>query len=138
MIRVLVLLVTLSLIACGAPPELPSGMSMPRHRGFGDGGPGASVEGTLVERDGCLFVLDPASGAETLIVWPLEGALTLVDGDLVVRIGNGAARVGDAIRMGGSFFDDGVLLRARLVNSFPDRCATPSVVLVTGFDVASE
>jgi hypothetical protein len=108
----LVLLLALTLPACGVDePASPPGLFFPTVP-IGDSYPAALIEGVLEERSGCLFVA--AHGDRWLLLWPegyaariAEGQIEVVDaaGKLVgreseqVQLGGGE---GNPIEMGGA------------------------------------
>lgn len=94
------LAIAFSVAACGAAP-VPDGYVFPT-RSTGNSGAAALLTGTVIERNGCLYV-QPAAGTEYLVIWPDSlrlviddmGLPTIMDGSDVV------ARVGDVVRVGG-------------------------------------
>jgi hypothetical protein len=68
------------------------------------GGPDALFEGTLEEIDGCIR----ATGIESFaVVWPPGYWLSIDDGEPVVHGFARSARMGETVRMGGGYYEDG-------------------------------
>ncbi len=81
---------------------VPNGYSFPRHSMFG--GPAALFEGTLEDIDGCIRATADGSFA---VVWPPGYWLSVEDGELVVHAFAQAAGMGEPVRMGGGYYEDG-------------------------------
>jgi hypothetical protein len=102
------LLVAMAMVAAGvgwltygAWPE-PVGYDFPRHSIWG--GPLALFEGTLAVDDGCV----EAEGGFS-VVWPPGSWLAIEDGQPVVHIGLASIGMGEPVRMGGGFYEEGDL-----------------------------
>jgi hypothetical protein len=81
---------------------VPSGYSFPRHSMVG--GPAALFEGTLEEINGCIR----ARGEESFaVVWPPGYWLSIDGGEPVVHGFARRARMGEPLRMGGGYYEDG-------------------------------
>jgi hypothetical protein len=110
---VMVLLVSST---CAERPETEAGVFFPTWSADGTR-PTGVVQGTLVERDGCLFLL--SSGKETLIVWDDEYAFA--GGSLLGPSGDPIVRFGWTLHGGGGYYG-----RAHAEDvsgtSIPDRC----------------
>jgi hypothetical protein len=85
----------------GAWP-VPGGYSFPRHGMWG--GPDALFEGTLEDVDGCIRARGEQSFA---VVWPPFYRLSVEDGEPVVRHPFRGVSMGDPVRMGGGYYEDG-------------------------------
>ena len=107
--------------ACGEHPETEAGIFFPTWNADGDV-PAGIVQGTLVERDGCLFLT--SSGTETLIVWDDEYAFA--DGSLLAPSGEPIVRIGETLHGGGGYYGRA---HAEKVSgtSIPDRCVPHNV-----------
>jgi hypothetical protein len=82
---------------------VPSGYSFPRHSMWG--GPDALYAGTLKDVDGCIR----AAGEESFaVVWPPGYRLSVEDGEPVVHGGSRQVRIGEQVRMGGGYYEDGL------------------------------
>lgn len=102
---------------------VPDGYHFPRHSIWG-GGPAALFEGELIEVDGCIRT----SGDEpSSVVWPPGYSLTIEDGQPVVHGILSRGRMGEAVRMGGGWYQ-GVPPTGRDVGGCP-----PPFFLTTGF-----
>jgi hypothetical protein len=86
----------------GAWP-VPDGYSFPRHSFWG-GGPAALFEGKLHDSGGCIRT---AGTQHFTVVWPPGYRLTLAGGQPVVQGGGRDLRMGELVRMGGGFYEDG-------------------------------
>lgn len=85
----------------GAWP-VPSGYSFPRHSMWG--GPDALYFGTLEDVDGCIR----AAGDESFaVVWPPGYRLSVEDGEPVIHGGSREVAMGEQVRMGGGYCEDG-------------------------------
>lgn len=93
-------LVVLVCSTCTDRPETESGIFFPTWSAEGEL-PTGVVQGVLVERDGCLFLV--SSGTETLIVWDDEYAFA--DGSLLGPSGNPIVRIGETLHGGGGYYD---------------------------------
>jgi hypothetical protein len=83
----------------------------------------ALLIGTLVEKDGCLRVVE--SGYSHLIIWPYDHTVTTAaDGTLQIHDGSGAvvAQVGDTVRLSGGEVPSAV---RHTPITIPDRCEGP-------------
>jgi hypothetical protein len=87
----------------GAWP-VPDGYEFPRHSAWG-GGPTALFVGELQEVEGC--VRAAADFGTFTVVWPPGYSLTLDQGEPVVIGGPGRVRMGEAVRMGGGYYEAG-------------------------------
>lgn len=85
----------------GAFP-VPDGYAFPRHSMFG--GPAALFEGALQDVDGCIRTDGDPSFA---VVWPPGYRLGIESGDAVVHAPDRKVRMGEAVRMGGGYYEDG-------------------------------
>lgn len=85
----------------GAWP-VPSGYSFPRHSMWG--GPTALFVGTLKDVDGCIRA---ASDDSFAVVWPPGYRLSIEDGEPVIHGGSRELWMGEDIRMGGAYYEDG-------------------------------
>jgi hypothetical protein len=85
-------------------PSTPDGYDFPHHSL--SGGPDALYEGTLLESEGCVV-----TEAGDTVVWPGGYWLELrSDGSLAVHGDGREVAVGDAVRLGGGYYDrDGLL-----------------------------
>lgn len=81
---------------------VPSGYSFPRHSMFG--GPDAVFEGTLEDVDGCIRATGEGSFA---VVWPPGYWLSIEAGQPVVHGVGRRAGMGEPVRMGGGYYEDG-------------------------------
>jgi hypothetical protein len=86
----------------GAWP-VPDGYSFPRHGMWG--GPDALFEGTLEEADGCIRAT--AGDRSFAVVWPPFYRLSVDDGEPVVRQPFRGVAMGEPVRMGGGYDEDG-------------------------------
>jgi hypothetical protein len=81
---------------------VPSGYSFPRHSMWG--GPDALYVGTLEDVDGCIR----AAGDESFaVVWPPGYWLSIEDGEPVIHGGSPEVGMGEEVRMGGGYYEDG-------------------------------
>lgn len=81
---------------------VPGGYSFPRHSMWG--GPQALFEGTLRDVDGCIRAGEDESFA---VVWPPGYRLGVEDGEPVVLGGPRDVGMGEHVRMGGGYYEDG-------------------------------
>lgn len=81
---------------------VPDGYSFPRHSMYG--GPLALYVGALEDSGGCIRT---AGGESFAVVWPPGYRLSLEGGRSVVQGGGRAVHMGDEVRMGGGFYEDG-------------------------------
>lgn len=81
---------------------VPGGYSFPRHSQFG--GPDAEFVGTLEDVDGCIRATADGSFA---VVWPPGYWLSIEDGEPFVRGLARGAGMGEPVRMGGGYYEDG-------------------------------
>lgn len=81
---------------------VPSGYSFPRHSQFG--GPDALFIGTLEDVDGWIRAAGDGSFA---VLWPPGSWLTVDDGEPIVHGLFWEARMGEPVRMGGGFYEEG-------------------------------
>ncbi len=86
----------------GAWP-VPAGYAFPRHSIWG--GPQALFEGTLAVDGSCIRTDDSDSAT---VVWPPGYRLAMVDGEPIVFGGTRGVRMGEPIRMGGGWYEDGI------------------------------
>ena len=93
------LLVGSAVNACGQP--VPEGYKFPT-RSVGSSGAAALLTGTVVARNGCLYVM-PEAGSEYLVVWPDDLRLVIdpVGVPLIMNGSTEVARVGSVVRIGG-------------------------------------
>lgn len=84
----------------GGWPAL-DGYSFPRHSMIG--GPDALYEGTLEDVDGCIRTTDGSFA----VVWPPGYRLSSEDGEPVVHGGFRGVGMGERVRMGGGYYEDG-------------------------------
>ena len=110
------------LVYGGSPA--PDGYSFPRHSMFG--GPDALFVGALEDVDGCIRTAGDGSFA---VVWPPGYRLSIEGGEPVVHTGFHAVGMGEPVRMGGGYYEDG---RPPPVSRDVGRCAPP-FFLSTGF-----
>jgi hypothetical protein len=80
----------------------PEGYSFPRHSMLG--GPQALFEGSLEDVDGCIRTAGEGSFA---VVWPPGYSLSIDDGKPVIHGGFRDVGMGDEVRMGGGYYEDG-------------------------------
>jgi hypothetical protein len=122
---VVVAVVALSVawLVYGGSPA-PPGYSFPRHSMFG--GPDALFIGALEAVDGCIRTAGDGSFA---VVWPPGYRLSVEGGEPVVHTGFHAVRMGERVRMGGGYYEDG---RPPPVTRDVGTCAPP-FFLSTGF-----
>lgn len=81
----------------------PAGYSFPRHSMWG-GGPAALFVGTLEHVEGCIR----AKGDDSFgVVWPPGYRLSVEDGEPVIHGGSREVRMGEPVRMGGGYYEDG-------------------------------
>jgi hypothetical protein len=80
----------------------PEGYSFPRHSMLG--GPQALFEGSLEDADGCIRTAGEGSFA---VVWPPGYSLSVNDGEPVIHGGSRQVRMGEEVRMGGGYYEDG-------------------------------
>lgn len=126
--RLALALSILTLTACGrTPADAPPGVFFPTAEGGGR--PDALLDGTLVEKRGCLFVRHRPRGRLALVLWHEDnsirrgpdGTLEIVDPD-----GAAVARVGDRLSLGGGFMGEGpqdVAWPEDLIDEpIPERC----------------
>ena len=81
---------------------VPQGYSFPRHSMYG--GPDALFEGTLEDVNGCIRSDEDGSFA---VVWPPGYRLSLTDGQPVIHGGGQEVGMGQPVRMGGGYYEDG-------------------------------
>jgi len=81
---------------------VPDGYFFPRHSMFG--GPDALYVGTLVGVDGCIRTAGDGSFA---VVWPPGYGLSIEDGEPVIHGGFSEVGMGEQVRMGGGYYEDG-------------------------------
>ena len=110
------------LVYGGSP--VPDGHSFPRHSMFG--GPDALYVGALDVVDGCIRTVEGGSFA---VVWPPGSRLSIEGGEPVVQTGFHAVVMGEQVRMGGGYYEDG---RPPPVTRDVGTCAPP-FFLSTGF-----
>lgn len=84
----------------GGPP--PAGYSFPRHSMLG--GPQALFKGSLENVEGCIRTAGEGSLA---VVWPPGYSLSIDDGKPVIHGGFRDVGMGDEVRMGGGYYEDG-------------------------------
>lgn len=130
------LLLGLSAGCSAVPRPAPAGWYFPRHEGFQNGGPAALGIGTLVARQGCLYI--DGEGPDTLVIWPRDFWLEVSGGIAIVQSGGGTSvRLGEEVRMGGGYYEDlpAVLPFVRELLLDPDLppCPTRSYFVGTGF-----
>ena len=95
----LVLLMAISVPACGPDePAAPPGIFFPTVP-IGDAYPTALMEGVLEERAGCLVVT--AHQDHWLLLWPEGYTARVAEGQLDVLDESGEGRVGEPLRVGG-------------------------------------
>ncbi len=82
---------------------VPSGYSFPRHSMFG--GPQAEFVGTLEDIDGCIRAM--AEDGSFAVVWPPGYWLSFDDNEPVVQGFTRDAGMGEPVRMGGGYREDG-------------------------------
>jgi hypothetical protein len=80
----------------------PDGYSFPRHSMFG--GPDALFVGALEDVDGCIRTAGAGSFA---VVWPPGHRLSIEGGEPVVHAGFDLVGMGELVRMGGGYYEDG-------------------------------
>ena len=80
----------------------PDGYSFPRHSMFG--GPDALFVGALEDVDGCIRTAGDGSFA---VVWPPGYRLSIEGGEPVVHGGFRDVGMGEQVRMGGGYYEDG-------------------------------
>ncbi len=81
---------------------VPEGYSFPRHSMLG--GPAALYVGSLEDADGCIRTAGDQSFA---VIWPPGYRLSLEGGEPVVHGGARDIGMGELIRMGGGYYEDG-------------------------------
>ena len=84
------------------PWPVPEGYSFPRHSMLG--GPQALFAGSLEDVDGCIRTAGEGSFA---VVWPPGYSLSVDDGEPIIHGGSRVVRMGDEVRMGGGYYEDG-------------------------------
>jgi hypothetical protein len=102
----------------------PAGYEFPQHTLSG-GGPAAVFEGTLSEADGCL------RAGDATVIWPEDYSLTLEDGEPVVRGDGRDIGLGEAVRLGGGYYQEADLPDEAL-DALGGPCPGP-FFLTTGF-----
>ncbi|HEX5579706.1 MAG TPA: hypothetical protein VFY43_08585 [Candidatus Limnocylindria bacterium] len=130
-VGVALLLAAVAVAACGwwyvnGAWPVPRGHVFPRHAVWG-GGPAALFEGRL-RLDGTCIRTDAAVPAT--VVWPPGYRLALVDGQPVVYGGSRELRMGELVRMGGGWYEDG----DPPPTSFAVEGCPPPFFLSTGFE----
>lgn len=131
--RILLLVIWL-VVACSSPDASPlTGYAFPRHRGFGNGGPTALLDGILEVRAGCLYVRHD-DGHRSYVVWP-PGYTLRAFGESIA-IFDGATRLyspGGRVREGAGWYSDLDFVRDRLVTgTLPSECPADEYALATG------
>jgi len=116
-----ILLVFVGCSGCAKGSETESGIFFPTWSADGPV-PAGIVQGTLAERDGCVFLV--RDGKETLVVWD-EGH-AFADGSLLGPSGEPIASIGETLHGGGGYYG-----RAHAEDmsgaSIPDRCVPDHV-----------
>ena len=79
----------------------PNGYSFPRHSMIG--GPDALYVGALEDVEGCIRTAD----GSLAVVWPPGYRLSIEDGEPVVHGGFQGIGMGEPVRMGGGYYEDG-------------------------------
>ena len=82
---------------------VPAGYAFPRHSLWGSG-PAGLYEGRLVVDDGCILTEDGDT-----VIWPPFSSLAITDGQPIVRIGLDSVQIGDPVRLGGGYYEAGLL-----------------------------
>jgi hypothetical protein len=91
----------------------------------------AMLVGTLMERDGCLWVQSVFGEEPVLPIWPPEFLLQSEEGGLIVSDGqNVRVAVGDEVRMGGGHTPS---VEGALLEQIPDACRGAYFVVGSGF-----
>jgi hypothetical protein len=85
------------------PWPVPDGYTFPRHSIWGSG-PGALYEGSLVDDGGCIRTVN---GTPATVIWPPGYTLTTENGQPVVHGDYRDVHMGEAVRMGGGWDEDG-------------------------------
>jgi hypothetical protein len=115
----------LFLVACG-PREsvVPEGVFFPTLTESQDMWPAAAISGSLVERNGCVFLMP----GDVLLIWPHEASVepTGTGGLRITVDGNLVGQTGDEVQLGGGLLGEsrnGVGQAEDLIGEpIPERC----------------
>jgi hypothetical protein len=115
----------LSLSACaGHRAATPEGVFFPTLTESQDSYPAAATSGTLVEQDGCVFLMP----GDVLLIWPHGASAERTDaGALRITVGaKPVGQTGDEVRLGGGLLgeEEGAVGQAEdlIGEPIPDRC----------------